>query len=199
MFIRVNQANGGKLFFEGFIPSDHVKVKPRENRVNDEGTTPTLAINFLGLDFPNWPDMNRCLSLDPAKNQKEWQKLSRNMFYDGGDWKNALLTTIIAVEKGKPVRAMKEMKPGLLAAFCKYSCNEDEVDDGGDPYYPFEHFEERHHFRVEGCIPACPHLEKNPEDDWDACRYLWFAWSKSEPGKFAGILIEDGGFRESSM
>ena len=109
------------------------------------------------------------------------------------------LTTVITVEKGKPLRSMREMKPGLVAAYCDYSRNWDEVDDGGDPYYPFEHFEERHHFRVEGCIPACPHLEKNPEGDWDACRYLWFAWSKSEPRRFAGILIEDGRFRESSM
>lgn len=198
VFIRVRRAYHGEAFFEGFIPSDHVQVEPRENRNNDNGTLPTLAINFLGLDFPNWPGMNRCLSLDPQKNKEEWQKLSRNMFHDEG---YGLLTTIIAVEKGKPLRAVEELKQGtfggLLAAFCEYSRNNDAVDNGGDPVYPFEHFEERHHFRVEGCIPVCLHYDIF-HLPWEECRYLWFAWSKSDPGKFGGILIADGRFREGS-
>ena len=200
VFIRVTQANGGNLYFEGFIPSDHIKVEPRENRENDPGDTPTLAINFLGLNFPNWPGMNRCLSLNPIQNREEWLPLSQDMFHYGDDGRgiamDALMTTIIAIEKGKPVRTIKEMKLGLLAAFCEYQRNEDEVYIDGTPYdIPFEYVEIRHYFRVEGRIPASPH----DGPDADACRFLWFAWSKSDPGKFAGLLIEDGSFRDISL
>ena len=179
------RAASSKVLFEGFIPQEQVKTVTRRN-----GTI-GLDINFRGMKFPNWPDMERSLSLDLQNDKIEWLESTSSI----------PRITILAMRKTLPskIRSVKSLGPSLMGCFGHCNLKElDELDhdylnhfDGsGDIPTNYEGFGfegDIYHVRVGSVTPRNVHNENGLP-----CRYMYLVWKKEAKSKFAGLRIEDG-------
>lgn len=97
--------SGSMILFEGFVPTSNI-----ESERKAEDRSPTLSIDFRGLDFRRWSQMNDLLYLHGDKASKMWKDLS----IDG----LSMRATLIA----RPLRA------GLVCAYFLFE-NWPEHDD----------------------------------------------------------------------
>ena len=173
MFMRVTDSKvsrESKVLFEGFIPQEQVRTVTRRNgKVG-------LDINFRGMEFPKWQDMERSLSLDIQKGMQEWLKLSHVPYI-----------TLLAVPKQGNM-TVNSLSSALMGCFGHANTTiEDEL--GEDEISNFEGFgfeNDIYHVRVGSVTAAHPHEERE-----DPCRYMFLASSKDN-GLFAGLRIEGG-------
>ena len=182
IFMRVSsQSTPGKPLFEGFIPQEQVRTITRKN-----GTI-GLDINFKGMKFPNWPDMERSLFLDIQKDKTEWLRLTSSIPH----------ITLLAMAKKLPdkIRSVESLSSSLMGCFGYCNCKEmDEFDDEfhddwGDTvpthYDGFGFEDDIYYVRVGSVTTRIPHYEGDCP-----CRYMYFLWNKDNT--FAGLRIEDG-------
>jgi hypothetical protein len=181
-----SQKNIGKVLFEGFIPQEQVKTVTRRN-----GTT-GLDINFHGMKFPNWPAMERSLSLDLQEDKTEWLKSTSSIPN----------ITLLAMRKTLSSISgnIKSRSPSLMGCFGHCNVKElDELDDEyhellgdpGDPeptnYAGFGFEDDIYHVRVGSITP----MDVHSESTYSLCRYMYLVWSKDAKSKFGGLRVED--------
>ena len=183
MFMRVTDSKvllESKVLFEGFIPQEQVKSVTRRNgKVG-------LDINFRGMEFPKWQDMEQSLSLDIQKDKEEWLNGTSHI----------PCITLLAIPKKLPEKmtSVKSLSTALVGCFGHANVKEiDELDhDYGDAIPNFAGFEfenDIYRIRVGSVAASNPHTERD-----DPCRYMYLAWSKENGvtnGKFAGLRVED--------
>ena len=153
------------ILFEGFVPHANVQSE----RKGGNNSHPTLSIDFRGLDFSRWLQMDDLLSLKGEKAAKSWTSLDIH----GLD----LDVTLIALPKSKRITAIKTLKAGLVCSYF-YFKNWPELNYG--------------HYEVcsEGRVASSPH-ELVRAASSDACRYIRLV-KENSGGDFLGWKIEDG-------
>ena len=181
IFMRVTNRQS-EILFEGFVPQEQLRTVTRKN-----GTV-GLEINFRGMKFPNWPDMERSLSLHVEKDRKEWLKSTSTIPH----------ITLLAMSKTSPTKipSVNSLSSTLLGCFGYCDLTEmDEFDGEYDPedgiityYEGYGFVQDKYHIRVGSITAKHPHLEEHTAP----CRYLYLLWGKEANGNFAGIRIEDG-------
>ena len=162
LYMRISPYYGTNHVFEGFISSNHITTS--EHR--QEGKGPTLSINFRGLDFRRWPEMQNNLSRN--KGNGEGQP-------DIFQWGSLLSVSLIALRKDLRIKSTASLKSGLVwANHVSKAHNPLVYDDAG------------FHVCAESRVPRCPHNETTYDLD---CRFARLVQSKS--GDFVGWKIND--------
>jgi hypothetical protein len=183
MFMRVTESKDSpdsKVLFEGFIPQEQVRSVARRN--GNVG----LDINFRGMEFPKWHEMDRSLFLDIQKDRLEWLKSTSHIPY----------ITLLAMPKKldyKKMSSVNSLSTALVGCFGRANLKEsDELDDdheeGLTHFDGFDFDNDIYHIRFGSVAAANPHTG-GPGEEYP-CRYMYLAWSK-ESVQFAGIRIED--------
>ena len=152
--------------FDGVVSTNHFSLERGE-----EGMTPTLSINFRGLDFRRWPSMHERLSADSGDAERQ-----SGIF----DLEGSMSVTLVAMPiSTSRIERSESLRSGLVCAnhgFMKPRVGR-----------PLVYGDARFHVCAESRAPRCPHM-----DDWhhmNQCRCLRLVQSKS--GDFVGWKIDD--------
>lgn len=166
LFMRIRGSYPEKeILFEGFVPASNIESERR-----DEGNiNRTLSINFRGLDFSRWPQMNCILSFQGDKANKQWERLND----DSLDIDAAL----IALPNSEKILSNRPLRAGLLCSNSSFEM------------WP-EYDDKRFEACAEGCVATCPHhLVSNVI--FNSCRFIRLVRDISG-GDFVGWKVEDG-------
>ena len=149
------------VLFEGIVASNHISY----GSSREAGKGPTLFINFRGLDFRRWPEMQDHLSDQTGK---------EGLFELG----HSLTVTLVALPKDSRIYYATSLRPGLVCA--NYGVMKPETGK------PLVYDDSEFHVCAESLVPRCPHFETTYEFD---CRFARLVQSKS--GDFVGWKIDD--------